>query len=193
MVFGKVKADEPTGRKKTVAIISVASVLLAIGLFFLIPRLINRYEAEKRSYSGAPVNLSEQLLFDTEELIKMKGVRTDKKPDGTYMEEVISEDGAISVLIMRDLERPRMSCGDLAKESYPGLTSLRSVSKDDQPDIVTERVSFSVSDGKGGEQRHTAVLLRRSGWDYLVDFAVKEGDGKSWDYIDTLIGHLFFM
>lgn len=192
MLFGKKMTVRATRRQKVI-FFSVAAALMALVLIFLTPYLMRRYEIRKKSYSGAPVNYSEQLLFDTEGLIRMKGIKSDKKPDGTYAEEIMSEDGAITVFICRDLERPHMSCGDLIKELRPGLTSLRSGSKKNDPSIVTERVTFKTAEKDGGEKRHTAILMRRNGWDYLVDFSVGANDSQSWEYIDTLIDHLFFM
>lgn len=149
MIFGKQMDVRETRRQKT-AVISVAVVLVAVGLIVLTPFLMHRYEVRKQSYSGAPVNYSEQLLFDTEDLIRMKGVRSDKKPDGTFVEELLSEDGAIAVFIRRDRERPNMSCGDMAKEIFPDLTSLHNGRKQpqqanhqcDAAELLGRRVGF---------------------------------------------------
>ncbi len=66
ILLGKKNAISAT-RRKNVFFIAMAAVLLAIGLIFLTLFLIHRYETRKQSYSGAPVNYSEQLLFDTED------------------------------------------------------------------------------------------------------------------------------
>ena len=85
-----------------------------------------------------------------------------------------------------------MSCRKQAKELYPKL-SVYSGQNAVNNEIVSENGSFIVkSDGKA--YKHTLLLLRREGWDYLVDFAVeKDRYSEFEEYINSLADSLFYL
>lgn len=181
---------EMTRRRKIIVASAAAAVLVALAA--AIPFLIRYHRAEIRKYSGAEADASVQLLYDMDRMGDYRVVKAKLLPDGQYSEHIVVQE-AIDIRLWRDFERPKLPCREQMAEKYPDLTEY-SRQKVPKGAIYSQRGRFKATDEDGGERCHTVVLLRRGGWDFLVDFSVKEGDRESYaDEIDEIIDHMILI
>lgn len=173
------------------AVIIASAVIAAAALAVTAVIMMNRADKKSREYSGEETNQALRLCFDVDILGDFEVVETKEGADGLYSEYIIAEK-AVEIRIKRDFTRPKMSCRKQAKELYPKL-SVYSGQNAVNNEIVSESGSFIVkSDGKA--YKHTILLLRRAGWDYLVDFAAeKDRYGEFEEYINSLADSLFYL
>lgn len=178
----------PTNLSRIIAA-AVCIVIIAAAVIIYIVSL--QMDKQSRAYSGEQTNISLVLCFDVEIMGNFKVIETQNHDDGLYSEYLIAED-CVDIRLWRNFTRPKMSCKKQIKEKYPVLKGYSSKRVADDS-ILSERGKFSVKEEKE-KYRHTVVLLRKDGWDYLVDFAVKDKDYKKYeDYIDKLINSLFYL
>lgn len=182
---------EMTRRRKIIVTSVIAATALVV-LVVAIPFLIRYHRAEIRKYSGAKADTSVQLLYDMDRMGEYRVVSATLLPDGQYSEHIVVQE-TIDIRLWRDFERPKLPCREQIAEKYPDLTAY-SRQKVPKNAIYSERGSFKATEEDGKARRHTVVLLRRDGWDYLVVFSVREGDRKEdTDIIDEIIDHMFFI
>lgn len=173
-------------------IIAAIVLLTVIDAAIIVPIVCINLDKQSRQYSKEKADTELQLMFKPGSLGEFKVIETNSKSDGRYSEHVLGKN-AVDIKIWRDFTRPKMSCQKQIKEKYPDMRRY-SRQKTSEDSIVSEKAMFSVKDDNGITHKHTVVLLRKSGWDYLVDFAVKEEDGEKYsDYIDKLINGLFYL
>lgn len=173
-------------------IVVTLAVMTLAALAVTVPFLIKRNREEMRKYSGAEADRSVQLLYDMDRIGEFAVVSEKPQPDGRYSEHIIVQN-AIDVRLWRDFERPKLPCREHIEEKYPDLVGY---SREKVPEGVfySERGSFTVKDGNGKEYSHTVVLLRRGGWDYLVDLSVgKESREIYADNMDEIINHMILI
>ena len=163
-----------------VIIIAVVAVLLITGNNII-----------SSEYSGAEVNQSVQLFYNTEAMGDFTVINTSKKSDGRYNEEIEVGDSVI-IRQWRDFERPRFPCSEQIKEKFPGL---RNYSRQRVPENVLYDECGNFTDIQNDKEYfHTVVLMRHGGWDYLVDVSVplNERDKYS-EFTDKFLNDMFFL
>ncbi len=175
---------------KPIVIVSAAVILTIVAIVGIV-HLTIRSDKKSREYSGEEANLSLRLCYDVDVLGEFEVVETREKLNGIYSEHLIAQE-AVDLRMWRDFTRPKMSCRKQALEHYPNLKSY-SKQKVEGNEIVSEMGTFIVkADDK--TYKHMVVLLRREGWDYLVDFAVEKDKFSEFeDYINSLVDSLFYI
>ena len=178
--------------KRHAVLLAAVCVLLAAGAAVSVPFLMRWHDSRIRAYSGVPTQEGVMLLLDTEKLGKFEVVESIPAGDGTYQETIAAEHGVV-IRLWRDYERPRMNCREACREKYPRMKNY-SRGRVPRGAVYEERGVFRETADDGETYRHTALLLRRGGWDYLADFAVREKDAKTCaDYIDQLTESMYFI
>lgn len=153
--------------------------------------ICRKIDSNSRQYSGEAVNLTEHLCFDVSIMGDFDVIESKSPPDGTYSEQLLAKN-AVNIYVRRDFTRPDMSCKKQIKEKYPKLSSY-STKKVHSDSIISERAEFTQK-YDGIKYRHTVLLLRHNGWDYLVDFSVSADKYDDYsEYIDNLIDSLFYL
>ncbi len=174
------RLDNP---RTAVILAGLAVILLAV----LIPVLCIRHNREIRQYSGAETDDHEQLNFDVGALEEFSDGGMEMHPDGTYSRMLLLKHG-IELRLWRDRERPRLPLREQIKEKYPDLAKYNTLSVEGHSAYLAEKCSFG-ADGR----RHTAALIRRGGWDYLIDLSSSDGQEEYTAYIDRILDTLFFL
>ena len=167
--------------------IAVIAGFLILMLAVTVPLNIYRHNRNIRKYSGAPVDRNEQLNFDVSVLEEFSDQGVVMNPDGTYSRHIVLKKD-VDLRLWRDRERPRLPLKEQISEKYPGLEHFQS-KEIKASGHLSEKCGF-VSD----ERSHTAAIIRRVGWDYLIDLSVAaEGQSRYADYIDSVLDSIFFL
>ncbi|MBQ1398196.1 MAG: hypothetical protein IIY89_06855 [Clostridia bacterium] len=173
-------------------ILIALTVTVLVTLTIAVPLLIKRYREEMWEYSGAKTDRSVQLLYDMDHMGDFSVVSDKLQADGRYSEHIVVEK-AIDVRLWRNFERPKLPCREQIMEKYPDLSGY-SQQKAPEDALYCQRGSFTVKDGDGTAYSHTVVLLRRGGWDYLVDLSVRnESRDMYQDQIDEIIDRMILL
>ena len=170
---------------RTVVILAgLAVILLAV----LIPVLCIRHNREIRQYSGAETDDHEQLNFDVGALEEFSDGGMEMHPDGTYSHRILLG-GNVDLWLWRDRERPKLPLKERIGEKYPDFRGFKERKHDGTSEYIAEKCVFD-----SGGKTHTAALIRRSGWDYLLDFSADpKQSAKYADYIDRVLDGIFFL
>lgn len=182
----------PPQTVQAVIAVSLAAIVL-IGIAVALPIAVRRHNRAIRQYSGAETDPAVHLQYDETALGDYKTVSSKLREDGRYHEELLAADGAVTIRLWRDFERPKMSLELQSREKYPDLRGYSGewLSKNA---LVSQRGRFTTQEADSTVIAHTVVLLRKGGWDYLADFSVNEKDRKTYaDYIDSLIETMAFI
>ena len=176
-------------KRRTAIIIVIVCVLIAGNVAVAV--LYHNADVESREYSGEETNKSLIMCMDMTKIKKYDVLEVNDSGTGVYSENVLVED-CVDVHIWRDFTRPKMSCKKQILEKYPKLSGFKEQDVEDESIIDERAVFYTKSDGE--KSFHTVVLLRKSGWDYLVDVAVKNDIADDYkEYIDNLIDGLFYI
>lgn len=176
-------------RRRTAAVI--AGVWVLIAAIIIIAVVCHRMDVKSRQYSGEQTNNSLIMCMDVNQMEKYEVLDLHDDGTGPYSENVLAED-CVDIHIWRDFTRPAMSCKKQILEKYSKLSEFKKQKTGDNS-IISERAGFYTKSG-GEKQLHTVVLLRREGWDYLVDIAVNQDVAQEYEeYINNLIDGLFYL
>lgn len=176
-------------KRRTAAVIAGFVVLIA-GIV-TVAVLCHNADVKSREYSGEETNKSVMLCMDVKQMEKYEVLEVNDNGTGLYSENVLVED-CVDVHIWRDFTRPAMSCKKQILEKYPKLSGFKKQDVEDNSIIDERAVFYTKSDG--GKLFHTVVLLRKDGWDYLVDVAVNNDVADDYEeYVDNLIDGLFYL
>lgn len=180
-----------SGKRLRLAAVAAAGVII-IALAATLPILQKRHDREIRQYSGAPTDTYEQLTFDTGQLGEFSDGGEQRNPDGTYSHHILCN-GTVDVWLWRDRERPKLPLKNQITEKYPDLSHYQSRKPEGSSVIVSEKCRFTARDGVK-ETFHTSALIRRGGWDYLVDLSVDADKRDHYQqYFDDVIDGMFFL
>lgn len=176
-------------RRRTAIII--ASLIALVASIVITAVVCHRMDVKSRQYSGEQTNAALIMCLDVKQMEKYEVLELYDDRTGPYCENVLAEN-CVDIHIWRDFTRPDMSCKKQILEKYPKLNGFKKQKTKNNP-IISERAAFyTKSDGE--KLLHTVVLLRREGWDYLVDIAVNENISQKYEgYIDNLIDGLFYL
>ena len=170
--------------RRTIIIMRLIAVLIAVAA----PILIIKHNRDIRRYSGAETDNLEQLNFDVGVLEEYRDGGMVRHNDGTYIRLILLKNN-IELRLWRDMERPELPLREQIREEYPGLVAYKALSVEGHSEYLAEKCSFE-SDGR----RHTSALIRRGGWDYLIDLSTSDGQEDTYkEYIDRVMDSVFFL
>ena len=187
------KAKKSLGFPKGIPRPTPKAVALVVGiavfaLALAVTLLMMKHDRDIRKYSGAETDSREQLNYDVSALEEYIDKGADIHADGTYSRHIILKKEA-DLRLWRDRERHRLPLREQIKEKYPSPAHFSTLSTEGHSDHISEKCRFE-ADGRS----HTAALIRRGGWDYLIDLSVA---GKKRDayagYFDRVLDGIFFL
>ena len=180
--------ERRTLRKPSKAALAIVAGLVILALAVTVPLLMRRHDRDIRKYSGAPTDDHEQMNFDVSALGEYSDGGIDLHPDGTYSHRILLGEN-VDLWLWRDRERPKLPLKERIGEKYPDFRGFKERKHDGTSEYIAEKCVFD-----SGGKTHTAALIRRSGWDYLLDFSADpKQSAKYADYIDRVLDGIFFL
>lgn len=176
-------------KRAAAVILGLCAVIVAIVITAVV---CHRSDVQSREYSGEATNDALRMCLDMNMIETYEVLDLQDDGTGPYSENLLLEN-CVNLHIWRDFTRPAMSCKKQILEKYTKLSGFKKQKVNDDS-ILSERVRFYTKSEDGDKLLHTTVLLRKDGWDYLVDFAVKEEISEEYEeYINNLIDGLFYL